>query len=210
MADKTCGDADLDIARLVGGQPGLGLHLGLPHHGAQFHVRVDLVAGAVEEAGIDEHHPVPRRMDAGPEIGTGPPLLVHDADLDGVPRQTQCVLDPVEQAHGQGDFVRSVHLGLHHIDRPGGAVGPGTPQIMQGAGHRHQGVDHGLVHGLAVEPRRIAQHVMADIADQQHRAPLQHEGLAVAAGVAAVGVQASRLDLSALLEGLRQIALHQA
>ena len=149
-------------------------------------------------------------MDAGPEIGTGPPLLVHDADLDGVPRQTQCVLDPVEQAHGQGDFVRSVHLGLHHIDGPGGAVGPGTAQIVQGAGHGHQGVDHGLVHRLAVEPHRIAQHVMADIADQQHRATLQHEGLAIAAGITAVRVQASGLDLSALLEALRQIAFHQA
>ena len=210
MADKAGGDADLDVARLVGGQPGLRLHLRLPHHGAQFHVRMDLVPGAVEEAGIDEHHPVPGRMDAGAQVGAGAALLVHDADLDGVAGQTQGVLDPVEQANGQRHLVRPVHLRLHHIDGAGGAVGPGPAQVVQGAGHGDQGVDDGLVDRLPVQQGRIAQHVVAHIADQQHGAALQHLGLAVATGIGAVRVQATGQDLSALVEGLGQVALHQA
>ena len=84
--------------------------------GAGFHGGVDLVAGAVEEAGVDEDDAVLRGADAGLEIDGGAALLVHDAHLDGVARQAQSVLDPVEQVVGEGHFLRPVHLGLHDID----------------------------------------------------------------------------------------------
>ena len=85
-AGEAGGQADLDVALLIGRQPGLGLDRVLAHHRAGFHGGVDLVAGAVEEAGVDEHDAVARGVDAGREVGAGAALLVHDADLDGVAR----------------------------------------------------------------------------------------------------------------------------
>jgi hypothetical protein len=50
---------------------------------------VDLVAGAVEEAGVDEGDAVLRGADALLEVDAGAPLLVHDAELHRVARQAQ-------------------------------------------------------------------------------------------------------------------------
>ncbi|PHK30346.1 hypothetical protein VF14_28135 [Nostoc linckia z18] len=83
---------------------------------------MDLVAGAVEEAGIDEDDAVLHRRDAGGEIGGGAALLVHHADLDGVAREPEQILDRVEQPVGEAHFLRPVHLGLHDIDGAGAAV----------------------------------------------------------------------------------------
>ena len=52
---RPAGQADIDVPVLVGLDPGLRLHVVLADHGAGFHRGVDLVAGAVEEAGVDEH-----------------------------------------------------------------------------------------------------------------------------------------------------------
>src|SRR5690606_26898136 len=46
---------DIHVPVFVGGNPLLLLHVGLAHHGARFHGGVDLIAGTVEEAGVDEH-----------------------------------------------------------------------------------------------------------------------------------------------------------
>ena len=78
---------------------------------------MNLVAGAVEEAGIDEKHPVGRRRYAGLEIDGGAPLLVHDADLYRMPGQRQHVLDPGKKRIGERDFSRPVHFWLHDVDR---------------------------------------------------------------------------------------------
>jgi hypothetical protein len=59
-------EADIDVAILIGGDPGLCLHVALADHRAGFHGGVDLVAGAVEEAGVDEHHAVLRRRGCTP------------------------------------------------------------------------------------------------------------------------------------------------
>jgi hypothetical protein len=86
-AGKTHRKADLHVALLVVADPGLGLHLFLGQHGAGFHAGVDLVAGAVEEAGVDEHDAVPRGGDAGGQIGAGAALFIHHAHLHGVAGQ---------------------------------------------------------------------------------------------------------------------------
>ena len=62
-------------------------HLRLADHGPGFHAGVDLVAGAIEEAGVDEEHARSRRADAFLEVDGGAPLLVHDADLERVARR---------------------------------------------------------------------------------------------------------------------------
>src|SRR5690606_21103279 len=86
------GQADVDVVVLVGADPLLALHGGLAHHGAGFHGGVDLVTGAVEEAGVDEHHALGGGLDAGLEVDGGAALLVHDADLQGVAGQAEDVL----------------------------------------------------------------------------------------------------------------------
>ena len=54
MARQSGAKPDIDILILVGGDPDGALHVVLAHHRARFHRRVDFVAGAVEEAGVDE------------------------------------------------------------------------------------------------------------------------------------------------------------
>jgi hypothetical protein len=66
---------------------------------------VDLVAGPVEEAGVDEGDPVLRGADAFLEVDRGAPLLVHDAELHGVALQAQHLLDHGEGLVGEGDFL---------------------------------------------------------------------------------------------------------
>ena len=90
---------------------------------------VDLVAGAIEEAGIDEEHPRFHGADAFLEVDGGAPLLVHEADLDGVARQTEHVLDRGEQIVGEGDLFRPVHLRLDDVDRAGPAVARMAPGL---------------------------------------------------------------------------------
>ena len=209
-AGEAGGEADLDIALLVGRQPAFGLHGVLADHGPGLHGRVDLVARAVEEAGVDEDDPVLRHGDAGGEVGAGPALLVHDAQLDRVAGQAQGVLDLVEQAHRQGDLVRAVQLGLHHIDRTRRAVAAGALQVVQGGGHGHQGVDGRLIDRRPVQGDHVGQHVVADIAHQQERATAQHDLAAARGGVAPVLVQPPGLGAPALLEGGGQVAAHQA
>ncbi len=57
---------------------------------------MDLVAGAVEEAGVDEADALGGVLDAGLEVDRGAALLVHDADLHGVFRQSEHLLDFAE------------------------------------------------------------------------------------------------------------------
>ena len=121
---ETGGQTDVDVLILVGQDPRLGLHPTLADHRSGLHRGVDFVAGAVQESGVDEHHPVGGRLDTRLEVQGGPALLVHDADFDGVGRQAEDVLDAAEQLAGERHLVRSVHLGLDDVDRPGAAVLP--------------------------------------------------------------------------------------
>ena len=123
LARQAAGQTDGDIPRLIGRDPGRALDLGLPDHRPRLHGGVDLVAGAVQEAGVDEDDPVLNRVDAGRQVGRGAPLLVHHPDLDRVPGQTQQVLHRIEQAIGEARLLRPMHLGLDDIDRARRRVG---------------------------------------------------------------------------------------
>ena len=208
-AGEARGQADLDVALLIGRQPGFGADRLLAHHGAGFHRGVDLVARAVQEAGVDEHDPRARGVDAGGEVGAGAALLVHDAQLDGVARQAQRVLDEIEQAHGKCDLVRPMHLGLHHIDRTRGAVLSRAPQVVQGGGDGDEGVEHRLEHRMTFVERRIAQHVVADVA-HQHQAAAAQRQRALERRVAAVLRQPPGLTGAAFRKGRGEVAAHQA
>ena len=54
---QATGQTSVDVGVFVALEPRGALHLALRQHGAGFHVGVDLVAGAVEEAGVDEEPP---------------------------------------------------------------------------------------------------------------------------------------------------------
>ena len=54
LAGQAAGEADIDVPVFIGRDPRRLLHVVLADHRAGFHRGVDLVAGAVEEAGVDE------------------------------------------------------------------------------------------------------------------------------------------------------------
>ncbi len=170
---------------------------------------MDLVAGAVEEAGVDEHHPVLHLADHGGEVEAGAPLLVHDPDLEAVAGKPEQVLCAVEQAAGEGGFLGSVHLGLDDIDRAGRAVGARAAQIVERGKAGNDGVGQPFLNVLTVDPHHRIGHEMPDIAHEHQRPAL--EGESAAGGL----VDAIRLEPplhapAALVEAGAQIALHQA
>ncbi len=128
---------------------------------------MDLVAGTVEEAGIDEADALGGVLDAGLEVDRGAALLVHDADLHGIGRQRQHLLDLAEQFAGQRDLVGAMHFRLHDINRAGAAVARlrAALEIVD----REQAGDGGVENTFrnfragCVE-HGVGEHVMADIA----------------------------------------------
>ena len=176
LAAQAAGQADIDVLVLVGLDPGGALHVVLADHRPGLHRGVDLVAGAVEEAGVDEHHAMLRRGDAGLQVGRGAPLLVHDAHLQRVARQAQQILDAGEQRVGEGDFVRAVHLRLDDVDRAGARIAqrPGVVQVVQRDQRGDRGIQQPLRDLAAVGiQHRVGVHVMADIAHQHQAAARQ-------------------------------------
>jgi hypothetical protein len=79
---RPAGEADEHVVALVGLDPGAAFHVALAQHRAGPHRAVHLVAGAVEEAGVDERDAVRRRRNAGLQVDAGTALLVHDAEFD--------------------------------------------------------------------------------------------------------------------------------
>ncbi len=116
-ARQAAGEADIDIPILIGRDPGGLLHIVLADHRPGFHRCMDFVAGAVEEAGVDEDDPVRRGLDRRLEIDGRAPLLVHDAHLQGEARQAETILDGGEDLIGERDFGRAMHFRLDDIDR---------------------------------------------------------------------------------------------
>ncbi|OIQ72308.1 hypothetical protein GALL_460670 [mine drainage metagenome] len=212
VAGQAVDQADIDVRVLIALDPGLGLHVVLANHGACFHRGMDLVAGTVEEAGIDEHDALEGLLDAGLEVHGGAAILVHDADLHGVFRQRQHLFDPGEQFAGKPDLVGAVHLRLDDIDRAGAAVA--HLRVALEIVDREQAGDGGVEQAFrnflagSVE-HRIGEHVMADIAHQQKAAAVQLEFTSVRGLVDAVGIERARQRLAALLEVGRQRAVHQ-
>ena len=202
---------DQHVAALIRGDPRARLHVALAHHRAGFHRRVHLVAGAVEEARVDERNALRRFGDTGEQVHAGAALLVHDAHLDRVARQLEQVFDAREQLARERDFGRAVHLRLDDVDRAGARV-----QLVLAVVQRAQRGDHRVENAfrnfVAVlrQDRRIG-HQMADVADEQQRAAMQHDGRgAVGGDVHAIFVQTAREGLAVLRDLFGQIALHQA
>ena len=97
VSGQAAGEADIDVVPFVGIEPQRLLEIALARHGRRLHRGVDFIAGAIQKPGIDEHHPLADGANAFGEVDAGAALLVHDADLQGVPRQRQQILDLAEQ-----------------------------------------------------------------------------------------------------------------
>jgi hypothetical protein len=142
LAAQAAAQAYQHVVLLVGGNPGAGLHVALADHGAGLHGGVHLVAGAVQEAGVDEGDAAAGGGNAGLQVDGCAALFVHDAQLDGAVLQTQHLLDAAEQLGGKAYFGRAVHLGLDDVDRALARVADG---VFLGAGqvvHGNRGGDH--------------------------------------------------------------------
>ena len=143
LAVQTTGQADVDVPVFVGADPVLSLHVTLANERASFHRCVDFVAGAVEETGVDEHHPTLDRPNAFLEVHGGATFFVHQAELDRVRGEAQDLFNSTEDLVGECGFVGSVHLRLYDIDRAGARVlvTVGFVEIVFGTQHSHHRVE---------------------------------------------------------------------
>mmetsp|Transcript_108186 Transcript_108186/g.286687 ORF Transcript_108186/g.286687 Transcript_108186/m.286687 type:complete len:731 (-) Transcript_108186:3-2195(-) len=204
--------ADVDVGVLVGLDPGLLLHVGLADHGPGHHAGVDLVAGAVEEAGVDEEDARGGGSDALAQVDTGAALLVHDAHLDGVPAQAEELLGTPEERVREGDLARAMHLGLDDVHRAQPAVHhqARAAEVLQGSGRGHEAVHEALGHRAAVTEHHVREHVVADVSHQAHGAARQRLGVALLVAQPDVGPRAAYQGLAVLHEGCLEGAPHDA
>ncbi len=167
LAAQAAGQADQYVVALVGLDPRGGFHVALAQHRSGFHAGVHLVAGTVEESGVDERHAVLGRGDTGLEVCAGAALLVHDAHLQGVARHVDQVLDATEQLVGEGDFLRPVHLRLDDVDAAGARIALAL-EIMLGDQAGEHAVHDAFRDFAAVfqQDRRVG-HQVTDVADEQ-------------------------------------------
>ena len=206
---QPAGQPDIDVAILIGQDPGRGLHLALGQHRAGLHRGMDFVARTVQEPGVDECHPMLGRTDALLEVGRGAAFLVHDAQFHGIARKTQDIFNHVKDFYGKLHLVRPMHLGFDDINGPMGRIAPGL-EVVHRDGHRDQRIHQPLADLAPVRVQhRGVGHQMPDIADQHQRAALDGDLTTHRRLVGHIGVHLPRDRLAALLEGLDQIALHQ-
>ena len=209
-AGKAAGKSDIDVPVLIGANPCGAFHVGLADHRPGFHRGVNLVARAVEEAGIDEHHARLGGADTFLQIDRRAPLLVHDAHLHGVCRKTENSFDSPENLAGEGNLVRSVHLRLHDVDGPGCRIAAGL-EVGKRSGDGHKGVHDAFRNVASVgKPDCRVRHQMTDIANQHQSAGLQAGSAAVSRGVGDIIGEPAGHCAPALLEGLLERAAHQA
>ncbi len=205
--------ADVDIAVLIGLDPAGLAHRLLAHDRAAFHHRVDLIAGAIQEAGVDEDHPALGRRDAVHQIDAGAALLIHDAHLQRQGGQAQHGLDRAEQLVGEGHLVRAVHLGPHHIDRACRTVARlgRTTQVVQAdqAGHGDVQQMLGRLAPMGVQ-HGVGREMQADVAHQHQAASLQRQPRSIGRRIDAIRVQPPLDRAALLLEIGLKIAAHQA
>ena len=204
---------DIDVLILIRLDPGGVAHLVLADHRPRFHRGVHLVARAIQEAGVDEYHPVLRGMDAGLQIAGGPPFLIHDAHFQGVASQAQDVLDASEQGVRERHLLRPMHLRLHNINTTRSAVLDMSLAIQ--VVHRDQGGNGRVQKSFRDFPpgriqHRIRVHMMPDIADQHDAASGQPKRSARRLGVLPIGVQLAGHHPPGFFERVLQGAIHQA
>ena len=79
----------VDVVVLVSQHPRSGLLNSLAEHRTSLDGGVDLITSAVHEAGVNEDDTLGNSLDGGVQVDGGTTLLVHQADLQGVVRETQ-------------------------------------------------------------------------------------------------------------------------
>ncbi len=186
---EAAGEPHPHVRVLVGREPRLCLHLGLRHHRPGKHRGVDLVAGAVEEAGVDEDEAVASGVDAAGQVERRTPLLVHQAELDRRGRQAEQLLHGGEQLARDRDLVGPVLLGLHGIDRAGARVAQprAAVGVVQPGEGRHERVQDPLRDRLPLGVEHgVGEHVVPDVPDEEQRPAGEQHRLAVAPDVGAV------------------------
>ena len=144
---------------------------------------MDLVAGAVEESGIDEDNARFRGADTFLQIDRCPALFIHDSHLDGIGRQPQNILNRAEDFVGKGNFVRAMHFWLYDIHGPCGRIPPGL-QIRQCPGNRHERIHDPFWNVASIRQldRRIC-HQVTDIAHKHQGAGLQMSRAAISSDI---------------------------
>ena len=114
--------ADINVPVFIGNNPWLLLHHGLLNHGAGFHAGMNLITGAVKETGINEDHAFTGNTNAFFQVQGRAALFIHDADLERVALEPQCLFNAGEQVNRKLDFFRAMHLRLYDVDTAGAGV----------------------------------------------------------------------------------------
>mmetsp|Transcript_26983 Transcript_26983/g.68485 ORF Transcript_26983/g.68485 Transcript_26983/m.68485 type:complete len:472 (-) Transcript_26983:925-2340(-) len=212
LAGELDGDARVHVVVLVRLDPDLLLDLVLGKEGARLEARVDLVARAVEESGVDEGDAVLGLVHACSEVGGRAALLVHDPHLDRLVGEPEGLLGAAEELRGQGDLLGAVHLGLDKVHGAGAAVleAWAVHQVVLGAKGSYKRVEKVLGDLLAVVRDGIGIDVEPNVAHQQDHTAGEGEGAPRGGGVDAVGVHAAHDGLAALVHRGREGAAHQA
>ena len=77
---------------------------------------MNLIAGAIQKAGVDKDHALTGAVNALGEVDGGAPLLIHDADFNRVFGKLKRLLDPIKQIDGEAHFIGAVHFRFHDVD----------------------------------------------------------------------------------------------
>ena len=213
FAGQAALQAGLDVAGFVSGNPFAGFHVAFAYHRARLHGGVHFVAGAVEEAGIDEDDAVGSRLDARGEVGRGAAFFVHDAHFQGVRRQFGQFFDGGKQFVGKADFFRAVHFGFDDVNAAAAAVFVfAAVQVERGDEGGHHAVQDAFGDFFAFGIQYGGRgHQVADVADEEQRAAGQGEAAAaVGFGVSAVCIQFAGEGFAAFFHFFGQCAVHQA
>ncbi len=135
---------------------------------------MNLVAGPIQEAGVDKYHPLLCLADAFFEIDRGAALFVHDADLECVALQPKGVFHALKQLDRGRDFFGPVEFGLDDVDAPGCAVAhiSASFEVVDRSQCRDHGVEKAFRYLPAVRGGDgIGIHMNTDVADQQETSP---------------------------------------
>ena len=115
-AAQAASEAGLDVQVFVSGDPRLLFHRGFADHQAGGHAGVDLVAGAVEEAGVDKDEALAGSENTGDEVERGAALFVHHADLYRQRRQAEGRFNAGKDLDRKLDLFGAVHFGFNNVD----------------------------------------------------------------------------------------------
>ena len=193
---EPCGKPGVDIEILVRADERLRLEVTFANKRSGQKRGMDLIAGAVEKASVDEDDTLFGHLDAGLKVHRGSALLVHDSELDSERRQAEKLLDATEQLDRERDLFGSVHLRLDHIHRPrkriAKTVGVGgviRSQVVQGTESGDERIQNALGNLVAIAIEyRIGGHQVTDLADEHERPTAQCHRFAGGGGEDALGL----------------------